>query len=157
MNGRGWILAGLIGLSFGSMGCGGRAPEDLGQQGGALRPCPSSPNCVSSAVDPSDSQHAIAAFVIEGDPRIAWRALVATVEGLPRTEVVTRTDDYLHAVQTSRLMRYKDDFEFLLTGPEARVQVRSASRVGYGDMGVNRDRIEVVRAALVEQGVVASD
>ena len=54
------------------------------------------------------------------------------------------------------LMRYNDDFEFLLDAGAGVIQVRSASRVGYGDMGVNRERIETVRAALVAQGVVAA-
>ena len=81
---------------------------------------------------------------------------MVAVEGLERTEVVRNEGGYLQAVQTSALMRYNDDFEFLLDAGAGVIQVRSASRVGYGDMGVNRDRIETVRAALVAQGVVAA-
>ena len=137
-------------------GCGGKMPEDLGATNGALGGCPDSPNCVSSASPSSDEQHAIAAFAIEGDAQAAWSALVVAVEGLERTEVVRNEGGYLQAVQTSALMRYNDDFEFLLDAGAGVIQVRSASRVGYGDMGVNRDRIETVRAALVAQGVVAA-
>jgi len=151
---RAMMLMGVMGLALVMVGCGGKMPDDLGPQGGALGPCPDSPNCVSSAVDASDEQHSIAAFTIEGDTEAAWNALIAAVEAMPRTEIVTRGDDYLYAVQTSSLMRYNDDFEFLLVSRKALIHVRSASRVGHGDMGVNRDRIEAVRATLVDRGVV---
>ena len=130
-------------------------PEDLGAKNGMLGGCPDSPNCVSSASPSSDEQHSIAAFAIQGDAQAAWAALVKTVEGLERTEIVTNESGYLQAVQTSALMRYNDDFEFLLDSGAGVIHVRSASRVGYGDMGVNRDRIEGVRATLVGMGVVS--
>lgn len=144
-------LAGMLSLA----GCGGRMPDDLGASGGLLGGCPESPNCVSSASPASDEQHSIAPFVVRGDGQAAWSALVAAVEALPRTEIVKNEGGYLQAVQTSALMRYNDDFEFLLDAGAGVIHVRSASRVGYGDMGVNRDRIETVRAALAEKGVVA--
>lgn len=146
----GWI--GLVAL----VGCGGRMPEDLGAEGGMLGGCPESPNCVSSAAPSSDEQHSIAPFAIRGDGRAAWAALVDAVEALPRTEIVKNEGGYLQAVQTSALMRYNDDFEFLLDAGAGVIHVRSASRVGYGDMGVNRDRIETVRSALAAKGVVAA-
>lgn len=151
---REMMLIGVMGLALAMVGCGGKMPDDLGPQDGALGPCPDSPNCVSSSVDASDEQHSIAAFAIEGDTEAAWNALIAAVEAMPRTEIVTRGGDYLYAIQTSSLMRYNDDFEFLLVGRKALIHVRSASRVGHGDMGVNRDRIEGVRATLVDRGVV---
>ncbi|MCR9094648.1 MAG: DUF1499 domain-containing protein [bacterium] len=132
-------------------------PDDLGASGGLLGGCPESPNCVSSASPTSDEQHSIAPFAVQGDGPAAWTALVATVASLPRTEIVKNEGGYLQAVQTSALMRYNDDFEFLLDAGAGVIHVRSASRVGYGDMGVNRDRIEIVRAALTEQGIVAGE
>lgn len=148
-----WGWAGLV--IVGLTACGGRMPDDLGPRGAGLAGCPDSPNCVSSAATESDAQHAITAFAIRGDAREAWAALVESVEAMPRTEIVRNERGYLHAVQTSRLMRYRDDFEFLLDASAGRIRVRSASRVGYGDMGVNRERIERIRAALAEAGVVA--
>ncbi|HPG25704.1 MAG: DUF1499 domain-containing protein [Spirochaetaceae bacterium] len=136
-----------------AMGCAGRMPDDLGPQAGRLRACPPSPNCVSSAAE--DAGHAIAPFVIEGDARAAWTALQGELAARPRVEIVTRRDDYVHAVFTTRLMRYRDDVELLLDAPRGRIDVRSASRVGYGDMGANRARIESLRAALAEAGFVA--
>ena len=150
------MLMGVFCLVVTAIGCGGRMPEDLGPRGGALGPCPDSPNCVSSAVDASDEQHAIGAFAVQGDGGAAWTALVAAVGALPRTEIVKNEGGYLQAVQTSALMRYRDDFEFLLDDGAGVIHVRSASRVGYGDMGVNRERIETIRAALAERGLVSA-
>ena len=143
-------------LLLATTGCGGTMPEDLGPQNGLLGGCPESPNCVSSTAPTSDEQHSIAAFAIAGDSAAAWAALVGAVEGMDRTEIVRNERGYLQAVQTSALMRYNDDFEFLLDDAAGVIHVRSASRVGYGDMGVNRDRIEGVRASLVEAGVVSA-
>lgn len=133
-------------------GCGGRMPKALADGGGRLAPCPSSPNCVSS--EASDEAHSIAAYRIRGEPDSAWQALADHLRSRERVELVTDEDDYLHAVFTSALMRYRDDVEFRLDRAEGVIRLRSASRVGYGDMGANRDRIEALRAALVQVGVV---
>jgi uncharacterized protein (DUF1499 family) len=127
-------------------------PEDLGVENGRLRPCPESPNCVSSFA--TDEQHKTAAFAIEGSLTAAWEALEAELMARERVVIVKSGDDYLHAVFTTKLMRYRDDVEFLLRPEQREIAVRSASRVGYGDMGANRARIESIRAALSERGVV---
>ena len=139
-------------LLVAQVGCGGRMPEDLGVENGRLRPCPESPNCVSSFA--TDEQHRIAAFAIEGSLTAAWEALEAELMARERVVIVKSGDDYLHAVFTTKLMRYRDDVEFLLRPEQREIAVRSASRVGYGDMGANRARIESIRAALSERGVV---
>jgi uncharacterized protein (DUF1499 family) len=133
-------------------GCGGRMPDDLGVRGGAFQPCPETPNCVSSFA--TDAKHRIAAFEIMGSPELAWQALEAELESRPRVELEKRRGGYLHAVFTSRLMRYRDDAEFHLNAEGDEIGIRSASRVGYSDMGVNRNRIESIRAALARRGVV---
>ena len=133
-------------------GCGGRMPQALENGSGRLAACPASPNCVSS--DATDEIHAIPAYRIRGDAGTAWKALESQLAGLPRVEIVTDENGYLYAVFTTRLMRYRDDVEFGLDGEAGAIRVRSASRVGYGDMGVNRERIEAIRAALAERGVV---
>lgn len=148
-----------IGIAFSSgvlaivfVGCGGRMPSDLGVRDARLMGCPPSPNCVSSFA--TDEGHAIDAFGTRGDPNLAWQALRAEVARAARVEIVSESDDYLHAVYTSRLMRYRDDVEFLLNRRTGRIEVRSASRVGYGDMNVNRDRVERLRRALAADGFV---
>jgi uncharacterized protein (DUF1499 family) len=133
-------------------------PDELGPIDGRLRPCPDSPNCVSSFA--VDETHRIAPLAILGSPPAAWTGLVALLEEGPRIEIVTDEGHYLHAVFTSLIMRYRDDVEFLLMPEADLIAVRSASRVGYGDMGANRARIEAIRNALAERGfvrAVASD
>ena len=147
-----WLVA--VALTALLVGCGGKMPEDLGAESGQLGACPSSPNCVSSAVNASDEEHSIAALAITGDPEAAWAAAREVVSSTPRTTVERAETDYLHAVYVSSLMRYRDDLELLLDREGMRIEVRSASRVGYGDMGVNRARVEALRAALAERGVV---
>ena len=137
-----------------ALACGGRMPDGLGVANGRLSPCPSSPNCVASGA--KDELHSIAPLALSASADAAWRALVADLEGRPRVEIVTSRDGYLHAVFTSRLMRYRDDVEFQLAASGRAIEVRSASRIGHGDMGVNRERIESIRAALAAQGVVAA-
>ena len=148
------IRIGILLLTTCWLACGGRTPEDLGADRGLLAACPNKPNCVSSFAD--DEDHQIAAFAIEGSAEAAWVALRATVEDTPRVEIMTSSDDYLHAVYVSFVMRYRDDVEFLLQREENQIGVRSASRVGYSDMGVNRKRIEAIREALSAQGLVRS-
>lgn len=148
------ILALSLSLVLGGLvaGCGGRMPAALADGSARLAPCPESPNCVSS--EASDALHAIDAYRIRGEAEVAWKALDAQLRSLPGVEIVTASPDYVHAVFTTRLMRYRDDVEFGLDAASGRIRVRSASRVGYGDMGANRDRIESMRAALAERGVV---
>lgn len=142
----------LVAGSVVSSGCGGRMPVVLADGSGRLAPCPASPNCVSS--EATDALHAIPAYRIRGARSACWKALEAHLRELPRVEIVTSEDGYLHAVFTTRLMRYRDDVEFLLDTQAGVIRVRSASRVGYGDMGANRERLESIRAVLVERGFV---
>ena len=131
----------------------GKRPTQLGIEASRLPPCPSSPNCVSS--DAADSSHSIAAFALAIPSREAWLAVRESVEGLPRTKIISETSDYLHAECTSAVFGFVDDLELHLRTAEAVIAVRSASRLGYSDLGVNRRRIEDLRALLIEQGIVA--
>lgn len=146
------IRIGVLCSVFALAGCGGKAPEDLGASQGQLGVCPESPNCVSSSA--TDADHLIAALAIEGDADAAWRGLNEWHTERDDVEIVTSTGDYLHVVYTSSIMRYQDDVEFLLSADGGEIAVRSASRVGYGDMGVNRDRIETIRSALADRGLL---
>lgn len=85
-----------------------------------------------------------------------WQELRQAVEALPGTVVVIHDDRYLHAESTSSMMRYVDDLELLLDRATGRVDVRSASRVGYGDMGVNAARVQLLRDLATERGVMGS-
>ena len=111
---------------------------------GRLAPCPNKPNCVCS--QDTDPQHAIEPLPAVGaDPMIT---LAQVVRQMPRTAIVKETPNYLHATFQSKVFRFIDDVEFLYDPEEKVIQVRSASRLGYSDFGVNRDRIEEIRNAL---------
>ncbi len=133
------------------LSCAGRVPQNLGVEAGRLAPCPASPNCVSS--DAPDRAHAVDPLALAAAPTTAWRQAVAAVRALPRTRVVQEGDDYLHAECRSALMGFVDDLELHLRPDAGAIAVRSASRVGYGDLGVNRRRVENLRAELVRRGV----
>ncbi len=113
-------------------------------QDGHLSPCPSSPNCVASRAE--DEEHRIEPLALRGTPEETRARLLALLASEPRAEVVAQQDNYLRAQFTSKVLRFVDDVEFLI-GPQA-VEVRSASRLGYADMGVNRARIEELRQRL---------
>lgn len=129
----------------------GRRPTDLGVRDGKLKPAPSSPNCVNSQAQ--DPAHAIAPLSYSTTPEAALKAIADIVRNTPRTRIVSQTNDYLYAEYESVLMGFVDDVEFWLPSGQKIVHVRSASRLGYSDLGVNRKRIEDVRSRLTASGV----
>jgi len=120
-----------------------RRPDNLGVTNGRLAPCRRTPNCVSSQADPADAEHYIAPIPFRGD---AVAAVRKAVEALPRTTIISSTSSYLYAESRSKLLGYVDDVEFFFDGNA--IQVRSASRLGRRDFGVNRNRIERLRALI---------
>ena len=132
--------------------CAGSPPSNLGVRDSRLAPCPASPNCVSS--DAADTTHSTAGFELALPTRDAWRAAHATVAGLPRTRVITATDDYLHAECSSAFFGFVDDLELHLRPAQNLIAVRSAARLGHSDFGVNRRRVEALRSLLRQQGVI---
>ena len=121
--------------------CSGTAPSNIGVHDGRLQACPSSPNCVSSQA--ADSSQQIAALPLTGDLAHSRQHLLTLLASQPRVRVVRDENNYIHAEFTSRLLRFVDDVEFLF-GPQA-IEVRSASRLGYSDLGANRARVERLR------------
>ncbi|QDU41468.1 hypothetical protein Mal4_58360 [Maioricimonas rarisocia] len=120
-----------------------RRPQ-LGAVEGRLRPCPDSPNCVSSFEDrPS---HRTEPFEVHGDPKTAVSRLVRQIDAMPGTNVVEVTDDYAHIEFVTPVLRYVDDVELLHDGASEQIHVRSASRVGRSDLGANRRRVEIIRS-----------
>ncbi|MEX0271636.1 DUF1499 domain-containing protein [Leptolyngbyaceae cyanobacterium UHCC 1019] len=124
----------------------GSRPTNLGLTDGKLAACPSSPNCVSS--QSQDDDHRIEPLRYEGTPTQAIAQLKTTIESLPRTKIIQTTDTYLYAEFTSALMGFVDDVEFYVNPAESVIEVRSASRLGESDLGVNRQRIEAIRSAI---------
>ena len=131
----------------------GTEPTDLGVRDGRLKPPSSTENSVSSqaALYPDHPQRqyaAIAPLALKGDGPATLAKIKAIVEGMEGAKVVKSEPGYLYAQFTSKLMNYVDDVEFWFDTAANVIQVRSASRVGRGDLGVNRKRIEAVRAKL---------
>ena len=114
-----------------------------------------SPNWVSS--DAKDTTHRVVAYRIVGTPDAAWKALCEVVVGLSGASVVQKTSSYLYVQCETPILGFIDDLEFQLRREVAQIAVRSASRLGYSDLGTNRGRVEAIRKALIAKGVVAHE
>ena len=125
------------------------APEGSGP---GMPPCPTSPNCVSS--EAGDPLHAVAPFLLRVPAQEAWPVVREEVAKLPRTRLVVATPTLLEAECRSALFGFVDDLRLELRSGDGTIAVRSASRLGYSDMGVNRHRVEQLRQALVRRGVL---
>ena len=136
----------LVAAGTGALVLASRRRPPSGLVDGRLRPCPESPNCVSSQ-DPADEGHRVDPLPFFGDPNEAFGIAVGIVKGWPRTSVVQLDDDYAHLEVTTRLLRFRDDLELLLDSEAGVIHVRSGSRVGQSDLGANRERVERLRAA----------
>lgn len=119
---------------------------------GKLAACPSAPHCVNS--DDTDAKHQIPALRIKGDATAAWAALKAELKQMPRIKMVEERADYQHVVATTKLLRFKDDVEFVLRAERGEIAMRSSSNIGYYDFNANRKRLEAIRSALRARGVV---
>jgi len=122
----------------------GKRPTHLGVAAGKLAPCSNKPNCVNSQAE--TDTHQIAPLSYSGASAQAMIHLKEVIEAMARTRIITVTDNYLYAEFTSRILRFVDDVEFWLDADAQVIHVRSASRVGYSDLGVNRQRVERIRA-----------
>jgi len=109
-----------------------------------LSPCPSSPNCVSSLA--RDRKHAIEPLRYSGSRDEARQRLIGILDKLARVNVALAETDYIHAEFRSLIFRFVDDVEFLLPEKGNIIHVKSASRVGYSDLGANRKRVERIRS-----------
>lgn len=129
-----------------------KRPGNLGVTDGRLAPCRRTPNCVSSQADPAAAVHYIAPIPFKGDAAAAVAAARKAVESMRRATVIREAPGYLYAEFRSRLIRFVDDVEFAFDDQAGVLHVRSSSRIGRRDYGVNRARVESLRrriAALV--------
>lgn len=121
----------------------GKRPGNLGVKQGRLAACPAKPNCVSSQADSAHQR--VMPLRFSGDSTAAFNRLKDVVNNLERTRLVEEEDGYLHFECDSKLLGFVDDLEFLCDAEEQVFHVRSASRLGYSDLGVNRKRTESIR------------
>lgn len=155
---RGFLLAALalplLVIGAAQLGAlSGTVPADLGVRDGRLKPPSDTPNSVSSQADlypqhPMRATARIEPLRYEGDGRAALQRALSIVAGMERTRITVRQPDYIRAECTTKLMRFTDDLELWLDERAGVIHVRSASRIGYGDRGVNRARVEAIRAAM---------
>ena len=140
------LILGIMAIAVFTIACSGRRPSNLGAVGVKLNPCPASPNCVSSQAPVDDREHYIEPFAYASSVEEAKERLVKAINAMKRSKIITDKEDYIHAEYTSALFRFVDDVEFIFDDAKKVIHVRSASRLGYGDMGVNRKRVEELRA-----------
>ncbi len=143
------VLAGQLGMLR------GQAPADLGVREGRLKPPSNTPNSVSSQASlyPDHPQFAyarIAPLVFTGPGEQAMDKLTGILKATERCVVVTQQADYLYAQCSTALLHFTDDVEFWLDRTAGAIQVRSASRLGHGDLGANRARVEKIRAQFTQ-------
>ena len=142
------VLSVILALSA----CGGNDEVITGIENGRLAPCPDTPNCVSS--DATDDKHRVEPYRLKAAPTEAWHGLENLIAAEKRTQLVSVDDTYMHVEFVSAVMRFVDDTEFHLRPGDGIIAVRSASRSGSYDMGVNRKRIEQIREALRARNLV---
>jgi len=134
----------LIVTTVGVLSLTSRRRPASGLIGGHLRPCPTSPNCVSSVC--GDGTHLVDPIPVYGDPQSEFERLVGLTQTLPRTELLQLTEDYAHFEVSSRILLFRSDLELHLDVPGHLIHLRSASRVGHSDFGTNQTTIEHLRA-----------
>lgn len=147
----GLVAALLTGARFGLLN--GQRPGDLGVTNGRLKPPSLTRNSVSSQARlyPDHPQRTYAAVdplpLSQANAAASLQTLAAVLRGMPGITVVEQRPDYLYAQATTRWLRFVDDVEFWVDPATGVIDVRSASRLGREDFGVNRQRVEAVRAA----------
>jgi uncharacterized protein (DUF1499 family) len=116
-----------------------------------LKACPNKPNCVSSQ---ANDEHAIAPFILTKTPSINIQQLAALVNQVNGRANISHEEESLHAEFTSRVFGFVDDLNLIIDKKNNVIHVRSASRTGHYDFGVNRRRVEKLRFILKEQGII---
>ncbi|HEX6735860.1 MAG TPA: DUF1499 domain-containing protein [Azonexus sp.] len=140
----------LIGARFGLFA--GHPPTDLGITDGRLKPPSPTRNSVSSQamLHPGHPQRDYAQIAplrfIGGDPTASLEALKAKLSAMPEITLIEQHPDYLRAEAHTRWLRFVDDLEFWVNPQAGVIEIRSASRLGSEDFGVNRERMERIRA-----------
>lgn len=144
-------LGGLIALTVAGLAVAARlvgVPQGLGVRDGRLAPCPPTPNCVSTQADPQDRLHFMAPLPLGGDAAGAAERVRAALADEPRGQPLVDDGRYFHAVFRSPTMRFPDDVEIYIDEAAGLIHFRAAARLGSGDGGANRARMERIGAAI---------
>jgi uncharacterized protein (DUF1499 family) len=145
----------MIAVQFGLLA--GQRPTDLGVAQGRLKPPSTTRNSVSSQATlhpghPQIDYANIAPLPLRGnDATASMRVLVAVLHAMPGLSVVEEKPDYVYAQAQTRWLKFVDDVEFWFNPAIGMIEVRSASRLGREDFGVNRQRVEAIRSTYLAQ------
>ena len=120
----------------------------MGLKNKLLLACPVTPNCVSS--QEKNSQHRVKSITIQGSLELAKEKLYRVINSMRGTRIVKQDVVYWHVEFATQLLRFIDDVEFYFDESQSLIHVRSASRQGYWDLGVNRRRVETIRSRFEE-------
>ena len=135
-------------MLWSTSGCSAPRPDNLGLKNNLLLSCPKSPNCVLSQT--SGPKHQIHPIHYTSSVEIAKERLNQVILSMVDTRIITQNKVYWHVEFTTRWLRFIDDVEFYFPESEALIHLRSASRSGYWDLGVNRKRVEEIRSRFEE-------
>jgi uncharacterized protein (DUF1499 family) len=143
------VIAGQLGMLSGSL------PNNLGVTDGKLKGLSATRNSVSSQANqypdhPMSSYAALEPLPLVGDAQASMAKLVTTLQATTGVRIEEQRDDYIRAKATTKLLGFVDDLEFWLNKDAGYIDVRSASRLGREDFGVNRKRIDALRAAYLK-------
>ncbi len=123
-----------------------KMPDNLGLMDGKLRPCPDTPNCVCSEKHSKDNKvHFTEPVRVRSDRKFEELKQIIVSQG---GRIISDEGNYLHATFSSRIFRFVDDVELRFDSEKKLVHIRSASRMGHSDFGVNRKRVDSIRRAL---------
>ena len=137
----------MLALTFILTTCSTNQTSEMNATNDRLSSCPKSPNCVSSLSE--DKSHYVGPLTYKATLEEAREKLISIINSMKRSEIVTAEMNYIHATFKSGLFRFVDDVEFSFDDQKKVINVRSASRTGYSDLGVNRKRVEEIRKRFV--------
>ena len=126
-------------------GCEGTRPTNLGVRDEKLAPCPDKPNCISS--QSTDQTHSVSPFTYTSPQKDAFADLKRILSDMKNASLVEESPIYIRSEFTTTLFRFVDDVEFFFDDAKKIIHIRSSSRLGYTDFGVNRERVEKIREA----------
>ena len=133
-------------------GCSGNPAEPNTSEPSGFLDCPDTPNCVSSLA--KNPKRRVEPLRLKKDPKTSWDMVRKTVGSLPRTKIVSADNSDIHAECRSMVFRFVDDLMLHLTSSDGIIQIRSASRTGHSDFGVNRRRVENLRKELRHKDII---
>jgi uncharacterized protein (DUF1499 family) len=149
----------IIKVSIGSLllftilwGCSGNPEERQNSKSSGFLDCPDTPNCVSSLS--KNPKYRVEPFKLKKDSETSWDMVHKTVDSLPRTKIVSANSSDIHAECRSIIFRFVDDLMLHLIPSNDIIHIRSASRTGYSDLGVNRRRVENLRKKLQQKDII---